>query len=400
MKMRFGGVKLHEELKPLNRLLMGGGPAVVHPRVLKAMSTPIVGHLDPYFLEILRGVSAMLKRVFETRNGFTIAISGSGSAGMEASLCSVVEPGDEIIVAVVGTFGERMAEIVRRLGGKPIIVEGERGKVIEPDQIEEALERSDAKAVAIVHAETSTAVLQPLKRVGEIVRQHDALLIVDSVTSLGGAPVKVDEWNIDICYSATQKCLNCPPGLAPLTINERAWSAVENRKTAIPSWYFDVTVLKKYWGEERWYHHTAPVSMVFALYEALRIVEEEGLESRFERQIVAGEAVRKSVQAMGLDLFAQQGYEAPMITSVRIPEGIDDDKFRRKLLTEYNIEIGGGLDVLKGEIWRIGHMGYGAEQTFLLPTLAAIEKTLHDFGYDAELGTAVATASQVLEKIR
>ena len=216
---------------------MGPGPSPVHPRVLRAMSTPLVGHLDPYFLEVLEKISDLLRMVFETRNEFTIAVSGTGSAGMEASLCSVVEPGDEIVVGVKGTFGERMVDIVRRLGGRPIVVEQERGKIIEPDLIGEALSKSDAKAVAIIHAETSTGVLQPLERIGDIVRRHDALFIVDAVTSLGGTPVKVDGWKIDICYSGTQKCLNCPPGLSPLTINERAWAIIENRKTPITSWY-------------------------------------------------------------------------------------------------------------------------------------------------------------------
>jgi len=389
---------MRKELKSFDRILMGPGPSNIHPRVLKAMTTTLVSHFDPYIFEILDEISEMLRMVFETRNEFTIAISGSGSAGMEASLCNVVEPGDEIIVAPVGTFGERMAEMVKRLGGRPMIVKQERGGIIQPDRIEKALEESNAKAVAIVHVETSSCVMQPLERIGEIIRNHGALLIVDAVASLGGAPVKVDEWNIDICYSGTQKCLNAPPGLAPITINKRAWEAIENRRSPIPSFYFDATLLKKYWSEERLYHHTVPVSTAFALYEALRIIEEEGLESRFEKHRLAGEAVRKSLEAMGLELFAQKGYEAPVITSVKIPEGIDDAKFRSIMLNKENIEIGGGLDVLKGKIWRVGHMGYGAEPEFVLPTLAAMEKTLIYMGYHVEPGTAVAVASRVLEK--
>ena len=390
---------MYEELKPPSRLLMGPGPSNVHPRVLKAMATPLVGHLDPYFLEVLERTSDLLRMVFNTKNEFTIAISGTGSAGMETCLCSITEPGDEIIVGVKGTFGERMVDIVRRLGGKPIIVEQERGKIIEPGQIKRTLDESNAKAVAIVHAETSTGVLQPLDGIGDIVRKYDALFIVDAVTSLGGAPVNVDERKIDICYSGTQKCLNCPPGLSPLTISERAWTVIEKRKTPITSWYLDVTMLKRYWGKERWYHHTAPVSMIYALYEALRIIEEEGLESRFEKHKVTGEAVRESMKALGLDLFAQEGYETPMLTSIKIPDGIDDRTFRKTLLTKHNVEIAGGLDLLKGKIWRIGHMGYGTQPAFVLPTLTAVEKTLRDLGRDIEPGTAASTALQVLEKL-
>ena len=316
------------------RLLLGPGPSIVHPRVLQALATPLVGHLDPVFLNVMDDIQALLRRVFSTTNQFTIAVSGTGSAGMEAAVVNVVEPGDTVIVGINGVFGTRLAAIVERCGGKVIRIEAPWGHVIEPEMIAAALRQSSpVKAVALVHAETSTGAWQPLESISALCRQYNALLIVDAVTSLGGIPVEVDRWGIDVCYSATQKCLSCPPGLAPLTLSGRALSVVNNRRSPCQSWYFDLSLIADYWTEHnRAYHHTAPISMLYALREALRLIEEEGLPSRFARHQLNSRALLAGLMALGLDPLPPLDRRLPTLICVTIPAHIDEVAVRSQLL--------------------------------------------------------------------
>ena len=384
----------YREINPSTRTLMGPGPSDVDPRVLKAMATPLVGHLDPDFLEIMDETMDMLRSLFQTKNALTIPRSGTGSSGMEAALCNVIEEGDEVLVCINGVFGQRMSDIVQRCGGELTTLEVDWGKIIPPEKIKEALEKSSPKIVAIVHAETSTGVLQPLEQIGQMVRKHDALFLVDAVTSLAGAQVKIDEWGVDICYSGTQKCLSCPPGLAPITFNDRAMDVIRNRKKKVQSWYLDMSMIERYWGEERVYHHTAPISMIYAFHEALRIIHEEGLEERFQRHSATGKALAAGLEAMGLKLLAQEGYRAPMLTTVGIPDGIVDANVRKKLLNDYLIEIGGGLGAFKGKAWRVGLMGHSCTKRNVLCLLSALENILAEEGYSVKRGAGVDAANQ------
>jgi len=387
--------KVYREINPSTRTLMGPGPSDVDPIVLKAMATPLVGHLDPDFLEIMDETMDMLRSLFQTKNALTIPISGTGSSGMEAALCNVIEEGDEVLVCINGVFGQRMSDIVQRCGGELTTLEVDWGKIIPPEKVKEALEKSSPKIVAIVHAETSTGVLQPLEEIGQMVRKHDALFLVDAVTSLAGAQVKIDEWGVDICYSGTQKCLSCPPGLAPITFNDRAMDVIRNRKKKVQSWYLDMSMIERYWGEERVYHHTAPISMIYAFHEALRIIHEEGLEERFQRHSTNGKAMAAGLEAMGLKLLAQEGYRAPMLTTVGIPDGIADANVRKKLLNDYLIEIGGGLGAFKGKAWRVGLMGHSCTKRNVLYLLSALENILAAEGYSVKRGAGVDAANQV-----
>lgn len=386
--------KAYGEINPSPRTLMGPGPSDVDTRVLKAMATPLVGHLDPDFLEIMDETMNMLRSLFQTKNALTIPISGTGSSGMEAALCNVIEKGDEVLVCINGVFGQRMTDIVQRCGGQLTTLEVDWGKIVPPEKVKEALKKSSPKIVAIVHAETSTGVLQPLEEIGQMVKEHDALFLVDAVTSLAGTPVKIDEWGVDICYSGTQKCLSCPPGLAPITFNDRAMSVIRNRKEKVQSWYLDMSMIERYWGEERVYHHTAPISMIYAFHEALRIIHEEGLEERFQRHSAISKALAVGLEAMGLKLLAQEGYRAPMLTTVGIPDGIADANVRKKLLNDYLIEIGGGLGTFKGKAWRIGLMGNSCTKRNVLCLLSALENILAEEGYSVKRGAGVGAANQ------
>ena len=342
------------------RHLHGPGPSEVHPSVLAAMGTPMVGHLDPAFLQIMEEVKELLRFVFETDNEFTLPISGTGSAGMEAALFNIIEPEDSVLICVNGYFGIRIGEMVRRCGGIVHEVTVPWGHSIAPEDVETALRDKQAKVVCIVQAETSTGVLQPLDEISTIVHDHGALLLVDAVTSLGGVPVQVDKHQIDICYSGTQKCLSCPPGLAPVTFSPRAISAIERRKHPVQSWYLDVTLLMGYWGQERVYHHTAPITMNFALHEALRLIAEEGLEDCYARHQQNQQVLIAGLSELGLSPLVPPEYRLPSLTTVRVPAGIDEAKVRSDLLKHHHIEIGGGLGELKGEVWRIGLMGYSS----------------------------------------
>ena len=383
------------DLNPPTRLLLGPGPSNVHFRVLRAMATPLIGHLDPEFLTIMDETKQLLQYVFQTDNHLTLPISGTGSAGMEAALCNLIEPGDNVVVCVNGLFGERMCDIVARCQGESIRVEAEWGRIIDPEQVESVLKKSKVKLIAIVHGETSTGVLQPLRDIGRLAHEHGALLLVDAVTSLAGCPVKVDDWELDVVYSGSQKCLSCPPGLAPITFAPRAVEVMNARQTKVQSWYLDMTMIQRYWGEERFYHHTAPISMCYALREALRLVHEEGLEARWQRHEQNHRALMAGLQAMGLQPFAQTGHWLPPLNAVRVPEGITDRKVRGRLLQEYGIEIGGGLGKLKGRIWRIGLMGYNSTKRTVLMCLSALEDVLRAEGYPISPGAGLTAAEEV-----
>ena len=385
------------EFHPPRRLLLGPGPSMVHPRVLQAMAMPLLGHLDPVFLEVMTDIQARLRRTFATTNRFTIAISGTGSAGMEAAVVNLVEPGDAVIVGINGVFGTRLATVVERCGGKPIRVEAPWGRIIEPEAIASALQRSGpVKAVALVHAETSTGVWQPIEPVGRLCQDHNALFIVDTVTSLGGAPVEVDRWGIDACYSATQKCLSCPPGLSPFTLSDRALAAIKSRRTVCPSWYLDMALVADYWAEQtRAYHHTAPISMLYALREGLRLVEEEGLAARYIRHRLNSEALIAGLTALGFDPLPLPGQRLPMLNCVSLPASIDESAVRANLLDTYGIEIGAGLGPLKGKVWRIGLMGESSTEAHVLTLLNALEELGIRSGWVSTPGVALQAAARV-----
>jgi len=384
------------DLAPPSRLLLGPGPSMVHPRVLNALSTPLLGHLDPQFLSLMDEVQDMLRAVFRTGNRFTIAVSGTGSAGMEAALVNLIEPGDAVLIGINGVFGGRMASIVERCGGKPLRVEAPWGRIIEPDAIAQALARSGpVKAVAVVHAETSTGVCQPLEPLGTLCRAHNTLFIVDAVTSLGGIPVDVDSWGIDVCCSGTQKCLSCPPGLAPLTFSERAMEAVRRRKSPCQSWYLDASLIADYWADtKRAYHHTAPISMIYALREALRLVLEEGLEPRFARHRVNSAALMAGLEPLGLHPLPLEIHRLPSLLCMTLPAQVEDVPVRSELLQDYGIEIGGGLGMLRGKVWRIGLMGESSSRANVMNLLGALEAIFLRRRWIAQSGPALEAASR------
>lgn len=387
-----------QEFNPPQRLLMGPGPSNAHPRVLQAMAAPLLGHLDPDFLQVMDDVQEMLRRVFQTGNGLCIPISGTGTAGMEAALVNVLEPGDTLVIGVNGFFGERLALIAARCGAQVARVEFEWGRPVEPEPLKQELRKHrNVKAVAVVHAETSTGVLTPLPELASVAHEHDALLIVDAVTSLGGVDLRIDEWDIDVCYSGTQKGLACPPGLAPITLSERGERVLKSRKHPVQSFYLDLTQLTKYWSQQG-YHHTAPISMLYALREGLRLVLEEGLENRFRRHIHNAAALRAGLGGLGLTLFAQEQYRLPTLTTVCVPDGINDADVRRQLLQEFAIEIGGGLGPQAGRIWRIGLMGENARPDRVLYFLSALEQVLARLGYEVAVGAGVTAAQRVLAR--
>ncbi len=383
------------EFQPPHRLLLGPGPSPVEDRVLRAMSAPVLGHLDPVFLSCMTDVQHLLRYVFETQNRVTFPVSGTGSAGMEAALANLLEPDEEVIIGIHGFFGERMYEMATRLGARPIRVEAEWGRPLDDREIRAALDRSRARIVCVVHAETSTGVRQPLEPIASLVAEREGILIVDAVTSLGGQPVGVDRLGIGVCYSGSQKALSCPPGLAPITFSEVALEKVHRRKTAVPSWYFDVSLIERYWGNERSYHHTAPISLNYALREALRIVAEEGLEARWQRHEQNARALWAGLEAMGLRLFVPREYRLWTLTTICVPEGVDDARVRARLLEEFHIEIGGGLGPLRGKIWRVGVMGAGSTRRNVLLLLSALESVLRREGFRCGSGVSAAVEAYV-----
>ncbi len=384
-------------LPPPDRLLLGPGPSMVHPRVLQALASPLVGHLDPAFLAIMEEIKRLLRWLFQTENAFTIPISGTGSAGMEAALVNLLEEGDQAVVCVHGLFGQRMAEIARRCGAEVHVVEAPWGRTVDPTQVGKALAQCRRpKLVAVVHAETSTGVLQPLEDISRLAHECGALLVVDTVTSLAGHPVYVDRWQIDACYSGTQKCLSAPPGLAPLALSPRALEAIEKRRTPVRSWYLDVSLLARYWGSERVYHHTAPISMNYALLEALRLIEEEGLEARWRRHERHHRALVAGLEALGLDLASEPGHHLWTLHAVAVPEGVEEARVRQLLLEQHGIEVGAGLGPFKGRVWRIGLMGESSTAGNVLRLLAALEHVLPQSGRRVEAGAGVAAAARRL----
>ena len=390
-----------QEFIPPRRLLLGPGPSLVHPRVLRALSTPLLGHLDPVFLTVMNDIQSSLRMIFETEHRFTIAISGTGSAGMEASIVNLVEPGDAVIVGINGIFGTRLASVVDRCGGKAIRVEAPWGECIQPDAVEHALVRSGpVKAVAIVHAETSTGAWQPLEDIGALCRRHDALFVVDAVTSLGGLAVGVDRLGIDVCYSGTQKCLSCPPGLSPFTMSERALATVKARRLPCQSWYLDMGLIAEYWTESsRAYHHTAPISMLYGLREALRLIEEEGLSARYKRHQINSNALLAGLEVLGLVPLPPAGRRLPMLNCVMLPAQIPEADIRARLLSQYGIDIGGGLGPLKGKVWRIGRMGESSTEANVLSLLNALEALFLEGGWLSTPGVALQAASRVYSQV-
>lgn len=386
------------EINAPTRILMGPGPSNVHPRVQMAMMAPMVGHLDPYFISVMEDTVKLLRIVFRTENDLTFPISGTGSAGMEAGFINFLEPGDVAVIGVNGFFSARMVENAERCGARVVTVPADWGNIVDPSDIEAALKaEKKVKMVAVVHAETSTGVQQPLEEISKLAKEYDALFLADTVTSLGGAELAIDDWGIDISYSGTQKCLGCPPGLAPFTVNKKALDVVANRSTKVPSWYLDLSLLSTYWTNDRFYHHTAPISMVYAFYEALRLVLEEGMEERINRHQLHGDALKAGLETMGLELHAQAGHRLSMLTTVRIPSGVDDAAVRKGLLNGFNLEIGGGLGPLKGKVWRIGLMGYSSNPENILLVLASLEKMLTIEGYKVEPGSGVKAATEYLK---
>jgi alanine-glyoxylate transaminase/serine-glyoxylate transaminase/serine-pyruvate transaminase len=385
-------------LDPPVRVLLGPGPSDTHPRVLQALAKPTVGHLDPYYLQLMDGMQQMLRALFQTANRMTFAVSGTGSAGMEAAVVNLVEPGDAAVFCINGVFGGRMAEVAARCGAAVTKVERPWGEVFTAADLKPVLAAAKPKIVGIVQAETSTGAWQPMDEIAALVRESGAMLVVDTVTSLGGLPVEADRWQADAVYSGSQKCLSCPPGLAPVTFSERAIDRIKARKTKVQSWYLDASLLAQYWGQDRVYHHTAPINMTYALYEALRVLLEEGLEKSFARHQKNHEALAAGLAALGIGYTAQEGRRLPMLNAVRVPEGVDDATVRRGLLDRFGIEIGSGLGAFKGKVWRIGLMGYGARPANVLLLLAALEQLLAEQNYRFDHGASIGAANAIYAK--
>lgn len=382
------------DLLPSPRILLGPGPSMADPRVLRAMATPLLGQFDPEFTAIMNEVMVLCRFAFQTENARTFPVSGTGRAGLEAAMTSLLEPGDHVIVGECGRFGLLLIDIGERCEANVIPIRREWGRIIDPAAIESALQAGRTKLVALVHGETSTGVLQPLEEIGRLTRKYDALLLVDAVVTLGGCDVAVDRWGVDVAIAGTQKCLSCPSGLAPVTYNARAEAALQSRKTKIRSNYLDLTQLARYWSPDRFNHHTAPTAMVYGLREALRALQSEGLEQRFARHRLHGDALRAGLEALGLSLFGKEppAHRLPMITPVVVPDGIDELRVRQRLLQDFGIEIGAAFGPLQGKIWRIGTMGYSAARRNVLLCLAALEMVLRGEGWRAAPGAGVDAA--------
>jgi alanine-glyoxylate transaminase/serine-glyoxylate transaminase/serine-pyruvate transaminase len=382
------------QLNPSPRLLLGPGPTDAHPRVLSVMATPLLGHLDPQFLDVMNETQEMLRQVYQTKNKLTFPVSATGTAGMETCLVNLLEPGDTAVVATAGYFGNRMVEIAGRCGAEVTTLQRPWGQAFELDQLRDALKQHRPKLLAVVNAETSTGVLQDVSKLGKVCHEFGTLLVTDCVTSLGCTPVKFDEWEIDAAFSCSQKGLSCPPGLAPISFSDRAVEALNKRKTEVQSWYLDMSLVQAYWGGDRAYHHTAPITMVYALREGLRLVLEEGLPARFERHVRNHTALKAGLTALGLGYVAAEGCQLPQLNAVRLPDGVDDIAGRKRLLTEFGIEVGGGLGEFKGKAWRIGLMGYNSRPNCVFQVLAALEQVLRGAGVKVQPGSGIAAAEK------
>lgn len=387
----------YTSFNPPVRTLMGPGPSDVHPRILTAMARPTIGHLDPAFVAMMEEIKGLLQYAFQTGNALTIPISAPASAGMEACFVNLMEPGEKVVVCINGVFGARMKENIERAGGVAVVVEDAMGTPVSPDKLEDTLKaHRDARIVAFVHAETSTGVLSDAKTLAEIARRYDCLTIVDTVTSLGGSPLKVDEWGLDAVFSGSQKCLSCTPGLAPLTLNDRAVDKIKKRKTRVQSWFLDLNLLMGYWGSgKRAYHHTAPINTLYGLHEALAMLQEEGLEHSWARHQHQHLALRTGIEAMGLSFLVKESARLPQLNAVVVPEGVDEAVLRSRLLNDYNLEIGAGLGSLAGKIIRIGLMGYGANMKNVMYCLEALEAVLADMRAPIRTGVAMNAAQSV-----
>ncbi len=387
-----------QSFHPPVRTLMGPGPSTVNPRILEAMSRPTLGHLDPVFVTMMDEMKVMLRYAFNTNNELTMPVSAPGSAGMEMCFVNLVEPGDKVIVCQNGVFGGRMKENVERSGGSAVMVEDAWGTAVDPDKLRAALQANpDAKVVAFVHAETSTGAISDAKTIAALAHEHGCLVIADTVTSLAGSPLLVDEWELDAVYSGTQKCLSCVPGLSPVTFSKAAIERVTTRKSKVQSWFLDLNLILGYWGggSKRAYHHTAPVNTLYALHEALVILQEEGLENSWARHQKNHNALRAGFEAMGLQFVVPEGERLPQLNAVSVPEGVDEAAVRSILLKEYNLEIGAGLGAMAGKIWRVGLMGYASSQTNVLFCLGALDAVLSSMRAPIISGVAVDAARAV-----
>ncbi len=382
---------------PPQRVLLGPGPSNINPRVLAAMSLPVIGHLDPLFVDMMEELKILLRYTYQTENALTFPISGPGSVGMESCFVNLVSPGDKVVVCRNGVFGGRMIENVERCGGIPIIVEDTWGEPVDPNKVEDALKANpDARVLAFVHAETSTGAASDAKLLTEIAHKYDAMVIVDAVTSLGGTPVLVDEWGLDAVYAGSQKCLSCTPGLSPVTFSERAVDYVKNRKDKVQSWFLDLNLTLNYWGSTtRTYHHTAPINALYALHEALLMLREEGIENSWARHRRHHLALKAGLETMGLQFVVKEEFRLPQMNTVYIPEGVKNEaEIRTILLNEFNLEIGAGLGPLAGKVWRIGLMGYSAQSANVMLCLSALGSVLSDQGLSVKVGDAEAAAHQ------
>ena len=383
---------------PPVRTLMGPGPSDVNPRILEAMSRPTIGHLDPVFVEMMEEMKVLLRYAFQTENQLTMPVSAPGSTGMETCFVNLVEPGDKVVVCQNGVFGGRMKENVERSGGVAVMVQDDWGRAVDVNKAEEALKANpDAKILAFVHAETSTGAISDAKTLAELARQHDCLTIADTVTSLAGVPLMVDEWGLDAVYSGTQKCLSCVPGLSPVTFSQKALDVVTSRKTTVQSWFMDLNLVLGYWGGEgkRAYHHTAPINTLYALHEALVILQDEGIENSWARHRANHNALKAGFEAMGLEFVVPEDERLPQLNAVSIPEGVDEAAVRKTLLDDYNLEIGAGLGAMAGKIWRVGLMGYASNKTNVLFCLGALDAVLSGMKAPINSGVAVAAAEAV-----
>ena len=385
------------DMRPSPRILLGPGPSTVHPRVLRAMTLPVVGHLDPDFFQVMDDVSEMLRRIYGTSNPMTFPISATGTGGMEAACANILERGDTMVVCRNGYFGARLADIAERCGAETHIVDSPWGQPVDMDGLAALLDRLPrVKAVGVIHGETSTGVLNDLTSVIDLAHRHGALVIVDAVTSLGGHEMRMDEWDIDVCYSGAQKCLGAPPGLAPISFGPRAMEVVNTRESKVQSFYFSLKELETYWSGTRAYHHTAPISMTYSLREALSMAMEEGMDERIQRHARVAAVLRAGLHALGIGVLAGPGHRLNPLTAAVIPDGVDDATVRRSLLEEHNIEIGGGLGDLRGKVWRIGLMGESARETNVFALLSALEIALSRQGYEVAQGSSLAAAQQEL----